>query len=147
MQPAPPPDLTPAGIAARRMAEAERLSKTRRGRWVLRQVAVQEAADPVVQARTAYAQVRTVFQRRALERTQKLGLFGGGAYENNLRHQNRDNAATIEARESEGWRLETANSAFTPTGSKSPDKFWSSGQQTAIAGDQYTTYTFRRVAK
>jgi len=60
---------------------------------------------------------------------------------------NFDNTSTLEAIESEGWKLEQAGYVYRVLGSVSRDKFLSSGQQEAVSGEIIGIYIFRRIDK
>lgn len=49
----------------------------------------------------------------------------------------------LDSIEAQGWRLEHAGYVFRITGSESRDKFLSSGQQEAVAGEIVGIYIFR----
>jgi hypothetical protein len=51
----------------------------------------------------------------------------------------------LDSIEAQGWRLEHAGYVFRVTGSESRDKFMSSGQQEAVAGEIMGIYLFRAV--
>jgi hypothetical protein len=99
-----------------------------------------------VQARHAYEVGSKIFMWRHVEVEQKLGWLANGAYQNALRVQEHDAATTLEAIEEIGWRLDNVSREFTPRATKSRNKFWSTGQQAAIAGQSVAVYMFRRAA-
>ena len=101
-------------------------------------------ASPVEMAAAAKQQGQGFFEVQLLVGSSQRDttIFGG----NNSALTNTEtktHAGTLAAIESVGWRLEHVGHVFVVTNESSRNKFWVSGQQTAVSGETIGIYLFR----
>ncbi|MFM7509197.1 MAG: hypothetical protein ACKO5A_06575 [Actinomycetota bacterium] len=145
-------DLADDGGLSRR--EAKRREKAER-RKAATEAALSAAQDSIVEsARTeavaALEAGHSVFQWQCQLSTTKLSLMGmspnlaGRGGNSSTRSFSDATNASLAAVERAGWRLTAMSTVFVPTAEVSRDKTWSSGQETAIAGNVLGVYVFHR---
>ncbi|WP_349343556.1 hypothetical protein [Marinobacter sp. MMG032] len=100
------------------------------------------AESPAGKARAAKASGASIFQiDLPLSKTAATVIPLGDAYGQSSKTN--DYAATIEAIEQEGWRLDHAGYVYRVTGSESREKALGSGQREAVTGEIIGIYIFR----
>jgi hypothetical protein len=100
------------------------------------------ARSPAGQARAAAKSDARLFQIvLPLNQTRANVVAMVGAFTNAT---DLEQTGTLEAIETEGWRLEHTGCVSRMTGSESRNKSMSSGQQQAVSGEIVGVYVFRR---